>query len=147
MFRKFCLKITMVESDSFLFNKSLLIKIMGKCFQCATRLTSKVACMVKVKLFLDWFYYNLIICKIAYKNLDKAQLFSRNQVSCLKIWKLWRAPTILQFNIFLLKLSTRFLLTNVCKSECGIFLIWFSSWVICKLKNTWFLHTYFLHFY
>ena len=27
-------------------------------------------------------------------------MFSRNHVFCLKIWKLWRAPTILQFNIF-----------------------------------------------
>ena len=54
--------------------------------------------------FMNWFYYNLIIliryCKILYKNLDKAPWFSRNQVFCLKIWKLWRAPTTLQFNIF-----------------------------------------------
>ena len=26
-------------------------------------------------------------------------MFSRNQVFCLKFWKLWRAPTTLQFNI------------------------------------------------
>ena len=32
-----------------------------------------------------------------YKNLDKALFFLRNQVFCLKIW---RAPTILQFNVF-----------------------------------------------
>ena len=54
--------------------------------------------------FMDWFYYNLIIlikyCKIPYKNLDKALLFSKNQVFCLKIWKIRRAPTTLQFNIF-----------------------------------------------
>ena len=53
---------------------------------------------------MDWFCYNLIILikqfKIPYKNLDKALLFSRNQVFCLKVWKLWGAPTILQFNIF-----------------------------------------------
>ena len=65
----------------------------------------KVACVVKTKFFfIDWFYYNLIIlikqCKIPYKNVDKALLFSRNQVFCLKIWNLWRAPTTLQFNIF-----------------------------------------------
>ena len=34
------------------------------------------------------------------KNLGKALLFSRNQVFCPKIWKLWCAPTIQQFNIF-----------------------------------------------
>ena len=137
----------MMESDSFLFNKPLLNKIMVKYFQCATRLIFNVACVVKIKSFLDWFYYNLIICKIVYKNLDKSQLFSGNQVFCLNVWKLWQAPTILQFNIFLLKLCTRFLLSNVWKRVCGIFFILFSSWVICKLKKTWLLHTYFLQLY
>ena len=33
---------------------------------------------------------------------------------------------------FLLKLRTRFLLTNVYKIVCGVFLILFRSWVICK---------------
>ena len=33
---------------------------------------------------------------------------------------------------FLLKLCTYFLLTIVYKSVCGIFLILFTSWVICK---------------
>ena len=75
--------------------------------------------------FMDWFYYNLIIliksCKIPHhKILDKILLFSRNQVFCLKIWKLWRAPTTLQFNIFCWNFA-RFLLTNVSKSLCGIF--------------------------
>ena len=65
----------------------------------------KVACVAKIKLFfMDWFYYNLVIlikyCKVPYKNVGKALLFLRNQVFCLKIWKLWPAPTILQFNIF-----------------------------------------------
>ena len=40
---------------------------------------------------------------------------------CLKIWKLWRAPTTLQFNFFL-KLRARFLLTNVYKRVWDIFL-------------------------
>ena len=41
-FRKFCLKTTMMERDSFLFNKPLLmVSIMGKYFQCATRLICK----------------------------------------------------------------------------------------------------------
>ena len=38
-------------------------------------------------------------------------------------------PTV---QYFLLKFRTRFLLTNVCKSVCGIFFILFRSWVICK---------------
>ena len=33
---------------------------------------------------------------------------------------------------FLLKLRTRFLLTNVYKSVCGTFFILFRSWVICQ---------------
>ena len=36
---------------------------------------------------------------------------------------------------FLIKLRTRFLLTNVCESVCGIFFILFRSWVICKNKK------------
>ena len=38
-------------------------------------------------------------------------------------------PTV---QYFLLKLRTRFLLTNVYKRVCGIFFISFRSWVICK---------------
>ena len=42
VFKKFCLKTTMMESDIFLFNKPLLmVAIMGKYFQCATRLIFK----------------------------------------------------------------------------------------------------------
>ena len=42
-----------------------------------------VAHVVNIKLvFKDW-----------YLNSDKAVLFPRNQVICLKNWKLWRAPT------------------------------------------------------
>ena len=64
----------------------------------------KVAWVVKIKLFfMDQFNYNFIIlikwCKAPHRNLDKALLFLRNQAFFLKIWKLWRAPTILQFNI------------------------------------------------
>ena len=40
------------------------------------------------------------------QNLDKALLFSRNQVFCLKIWKVWRAPTTPQFSIFAETLHT-----------------------------------------
>ena len=61
-------------------------------------LVLKVACVVKIIFFfVGWFYYNLVIliryCKIPYKNLDKPGIFSG-------IWKLWRAPTTLRFNIF-----------------------------------------------
>ena len=93
---------------------------------------------MKLRLWTD-FLYNLVIliklCKISYKNLDKALLFSRNHVFCLKIWKFWRAPTTLQFfttQYFLLKLDTHFLLTNVYKRMRWIFFISFRSWVICK---------------
>ena len=34
------------------------------------------------------------------QNLDKALLFPRNEVFCLKNWKPWRAPTTLDFNSF-----------------------------------------------
>ena len=43
-----------------------------------------------------------------YKDLDKALLFLRNQAFCLKIWKLWRALTTLQFtHISYLPASTK----------------------------------------
>ena len=40
------------------------------------------------------------------KKLGKALLFSRNQVFCLKNWKLWRAPTRMQCNNFVEILCT-----------------------------------------
>ena len=65
----------------------------------------KVAHVVTLKLaFTEWFFYNLVLliklCKIWYLDLDKALLFPKNHVICLKIWKLWQAPTTTQFNIF-----------------------------------------------
>ena len=49
---------------------------------------------------------------------------------------------------FLLKLRTRFLLINVYKRVCGIFLKFYLDLrYLQKSKNTWFLHTRFLHFY
>ena len=39
-------------------------------------------------------------CKIQHLNLDKALVFPRNQVICLKNWDLWRAPTTAEFNTF-----------------------------------------------
>ena len=51
--------------------------------------------------FTDWFFIILIkLSKIWYLNLDKALLFPRTKVICLKNWKLWRAPTTIKFIIF-----------------------------------------------
>ena len=89
----------------------------------------------KIVSFMDWFCHNLIVlikkCKIPYKNLNKALLLWRNQVLCLKIWKLWRAPTTLQFNIFCRNSAHVFYLPK-CTKKCGIFFISFRFWVICK---------------
>ena len=65
----------------------------------------KVARVAYIKLgFTGKLFYNLIIlikqCKIQWLNLDKALLFPRNQAICMKNWKLWRAPTTIEFNIF-----------------------------------------------
>ena len=98
-----------------------------------------LASLIPNSFFMDWLYCNLIIlikqCKIPLRKLDKALLFSRNQVLCLKIWKLWRAPTTLEFPDFcwfLLEFCTRFPLTNVYKRMFEIFLNLCRSWVICK---------------
>ena len=60
---------------------------------------------------------------------EKRDILSEN----LKTLTNFNYPTVQHF---LLKLRTHFLLTNVCKRVCGIFLILFRSWVICeKLKR------------
>ena len=61
-------------------------------------------------------------CKIQYLNLDKANLFPRNQVISLKNGNLWRAVTTIEFNTFLLKFCTRFGLTNAYNRVFGTFL-------------------------
>ena len=100
----------------------------------------KVAHVVKLKLdFMEWFFYHLVIliklCKIRYLNLNKVLLFPRNQVICLKNWKVWRHPTNTKFNIFA-EFCTRFLLSNVYKRVLGIFFILLRTWVINKnVKN------------
>ena len=48
-------------------------------------------------------------------------LFSRNQVFCLKIWKIWRAPTTLQFNIFRWNFAYVSLLPMSTKGYSGFF--------------------------
>ena len=85
----------------------------------------KVARVVKLKLaFMEWFFYNLVILnklnKIGYLNLDKALLFPRNQVICLKIWKLWWAAT--KFNIFCWNFAHVSYLTMSTK-ECSEFFL------------------------
>ena len=67
-----------------------------------------------------------------HKNLDKALLFSRNQVFCLKNWKLWRAPTTLEFNIFSWNIAQASYLRMSTKGSSGFFLILFRSGVICQ---------------
>ena len=47
---------------------------------------------------------------------------------------------------FLLKLRTRFLLTNLYKRVCGIFLFCLDLELSAKIKKTWFLHTRFFTF-
>ena len=56
-------------------------------------------------------------CKIQYLNLDKANLFPRNQVISLKNGNLWRAVTTIEFNTFL-----PFGLTNAYNRVFGTFL-------------------------
>ena len=50
------------------------------------------------------------------------------------------------FQYFLLKLHTRYLLTNVYKRVFGIFLFCLDLELIGNIKNTWFLHTHFFIF-
>ena len=68
-------------------------------------------------------------CKIQYLNLDKTFVFRRNQVICQKNWKLWRAPTTVQFNIFAEILRT------FPSDKCLQKVLWdvlFRSWFINK---------------
>ena len=85
--------------------------------------------------FMDWFFYNVVIiikqCKITYKNVYKALLFSRNVVFRLKN----SSSNYHRLKYFLLKFCTLFLLTNAYKSVFEISLILFKSWVICQNKK------------
>ena len=91
-----------------------------------------VARVINLKLaFRDWFFYDLILvklCEIRYLNLCKALLFPRNQVICLKDWKLWRTPTTIKTNIFcwnfahvsyFLLFLNQFIITS--DSDCKVF--------------------------
>ena len=64
----------------------------------------KVARVVNIKLgFTDQLFCNLIMLikwwKFQYLNLDEALVFLRNHAIYLKNWKLWLAPTTVEFNI------------------------------------------------
>ena len=71
---------------------------------------------------------------------EKPGILSEN----LKTWTSSNYPTV---QYFLLKLRTCFLLTNVSKRVCGIFLFYLDLEVFAKIRKTWVLCTRFLHFY
>ena len=94
----------------------------------------KVVCMVNIKLFFyGLIYHNLItlirLCKIPYKNLDKALLFLGNQVYCLKNFEELQLPHTL---IVSAKTSHTFPSYQYPQKSVRDFLILFRSWVICK---------------
>ena len=68
------------------------------------------------------------------KNLGKALLFSRNQVVCLKIWRLWRAPTTLQFNISINFAQISYLSTST-KGCVGFFKFCLDLELFAKIKK------------
>ena len=93
--------------------------------------------------------------KIQYLNLNKALLFLRNQVICLKNWKLWRVPTTIEFNIVcwsfahvsVLPMSTKMcsecflfyldleLLVSVSIKKPGLFWFWQITQILNKIKQ------------
>ena len=70
-----------------------------------------------------------------YKDLDKTLLFLRNQVFCLKIWKLWQASTVLQFNIFCWNFAHLFYLPLSKKRCVGFFLFYLDLELFAKIKK------------
>ena len=97
----------------------------------------KVARVVNIKLgFMDWFFYRFIIlikqCKIPFKTLDKALLFSRNQVYCLKNWKLWRVLTTVEFNIFYWNIGH---VSYLRKGVRDFFKFWLDLDLFAKIEN------------
>ena len=76
----------------------------------------------------------IINVKFYTKNLDKALLFTRNQVFCLKNWKLWWASTTLKFNIFCWNFAhVSYLPISTKGCSCSFILV--TTWVICKNKK------------
>ena len=70
--------------------------------------------------------------KIPYKILDKALLFSINQVFCLKNWKFWRAPNAIDFDNFCWNFAHVPYLPMSTKRCVGFFFILLRIWVICQ---------------
>ena len=108
-------------------------------------LTLKVAWVVIIKLFFYELVLNNVIilikyCKMPYKNLDKALLFSKNQVFCLKIWQ---APTTLQFNIFYWNFAQVSYSPMSTKGYVGFFIFCLHLELFAKIKKAWFLLTHF----
>ena len=70
-------------------------------------------------------------------------MFSRNQVFFLKFENFHelQLPYSFMYPTHLLR-STRFLLTNVYKRVCRIFLFCLDLELFAKIKKTWFLHTF-----
>ena len=74
-------------------------------------------------------------CKIQYLNLGKALLFARNQVIYLKNWKLWQAPTTVQFNIFCWTFAHFSYLPMSTKGCVGFFLFCLELELFAKNKK------------
>ena len=103
-------------------------------------LAAKMAHVVEIKLgFMDWFFLNLVIlikqCKIPYKNVGKALLFLRNQVFYLKNWKLWQAPTTIDFNNLLWNCAHVSYLPMSTKGCSGFFLFCLELELFAKIKK------------
>ena len=66
-----------------------------------------------------------------YKNLDKALLFLRNQLFCLKIWK-FDELQLSYSSIFFAETSHTFSTYQYLQKGVWDFFISFRSWVFCK---------------
>ena len=102
---RFILSVVVERAVRFVATVDVVLEEYNSCLPINKWSDIKVARVVIIKMFfMGWFYYHMIIliklCEIPYKSLDEALLFSRNQVFWLKNWKLWRAPTTIEFNIF-----------------------------------------------
>ena len=75
-------------------------------------------------------FYGLI-----FQKFNKPLLFSRNQLSFLKNWKLWRVPITVDFNNFCWNFVHISCLPLSTKGCSGFFKILFRNWVICQNKK------------
>ena len=64
--------------------------------------------------------------------LRQTSIISKKPGFCLKIWKLWRAPTTTELNVFYWKFAHVFYMITPTKECSEFFLILFRSWVINK---------------